>query len=121
MPCLPCLGLKRSLPNLLDLCHVLESLLLPCAFAMPYLKDMPYCETDSKPLFHTSVTSQALVADKRQERKADTEFPPTTNHVCVSSVILASKSSCRHNSRCLCKDVIISDKLEKWRCCLSDE
>jgi len=43
-----------------------------------YLNDMPYCETASKPDFHTSVTSQAFVACRRHERKADTALPPTT-------------------------------------------
>ena len=38
---------------------------------------MPYCETASKPDFHTSVTSQAFVACRRQERKAETALPPT--------------------------------------------
>lgn len=38
---------------------------------------MPYCATASKPLFHTNVTSQALVADNLQERKAETALPPT--------------------------------------------
>lgn len=42
-----------------------------------YLKEMPYCATLSYPDFHTSVTSQALVACNRQERKAETAFPPT--------------------------------------------
>lgn len=52
--------------------------------SLPYLNEMPYCETASKLLFQTSVTSHALVADKRQERKAETAFPPTT-HTRVSS------------------------------------
>lgn len=63
---LPCRGLKRSLPNLLD------------------LKEMPYCDTASKPLFHTSVTSQAFVAESRHERKAETALPPTAHTLCVS-------------------------------------
>lgn len=41
---------------------------------------MPYCDTESNPDFHTSVTSQAFVACSLQERKADTAFPPTTEH-----------------------------------------
>ena len=53
-----------------------------------YLNEMPYCETVSKPLFHTSVTSQALVADNRQERKAETELPPTRSALVVSFAIL---------------------------------
>ena len=55
--------------------------------ANTYLKEMPYCETLSKPLFHTSVTSQALVADRRQERKAETALPPTTHALWVSGAI----------------------------------
>lgn len=42
-----------------------------------YLKEMPYWATLSKPDFHTRVTSQALVAWRRHERKAETAFPPT--------------------------------------------
>ena len=42
-----------------------------------YFIEMPYCATFSKPDFHTRVTSQALVAWRRQERKADTALPPT--------------------------------------------
>ena len=49
-----------------------------------YLNEMPYCETASKPLFQTSVTSQALVADRRQLRKAETALPPTTRQLVVS-------------------------------------
>ena len=43
------------------------------------LKEMPYCDTASKPLFQTSVTSHALVADSLQERKAETALPPTVH------------------------------------------
>jgi len=50
-----------------------------------YLNDMPYCDTASKPLFQTSVTSQALVAESRQERKAETALPPTEHTRCVSA------------------------------------
>ena len=39
--------------------------------------DMPYCATDSKLDFQTSVTSQALVACNRHERNAETALPPT--------------------------------------------
>ena len=42
-----------------------------------HLKEMPYCATASKPDFQTSVTSQALVADNRHDRKAETALPPT--------------------------------------------
>ena len=59
--------------------------------AAPYLNEMPYCETVSKPLFHTSVTSQALVADSRHERKAETELPPTIHDFFVSFAILARR------------------------------
>jgi hypothetical protein len=53
-------------------------------FAVTYLNEMPYCDTASKPLFQTRVTSQALVAERRQERKAETALPPTAQTVCVS-------------------------------------
>jgi hypothetical protein len=52
-----------------------------------YLNEMPYCETFSKPLFQTRVTSQALVADRRQERKAETALPPTIHALRVSGSI----------------------------------
>lgn len=42
-----------------------------------YLKEIPYCATCSKPVFHTRVTSQAFVAWSRHDKKAETEFPPT--------------------------------------------
>lgn len=42
---------------------------------------MPYCATESKPDFHTKVTSQALVACSLHDRKADTALPPTTHEV----------------------------------------
>src|SRR5580704_17180879 len=42
-----------------------------------HLIEMPYWATVSKPAFHTSVTSQAFVACRRHERKAETAFPPT--------------------------------------------
>ena len=58
--------------------------LLPKVSQSSYLNEMPYCETPSKPLFHTSVTSQAFVADNRHERKAETALPPTTQIVRVS-------------------------------------
>lgn len=53
-----------------------------------YLKETPYCETASKPLFHTSVTSQALVADRRHDRKAETALPPTIRQWFVSLLCL---------------------------------
>jgi hypothetical protein len=49
-----------------------------------YLNEMPYCDTISKPLFQTRVTSQALVAERRHERKAETALPPTAHTFCVS-------------------------------------
>lgn len=42
-----------------------------------YLKETPYCATVSYPDFHTSVTSQELVAWSLQERNAETALPPT--------------------------------------------
>ena len=59
---------------------------------MSYLNEMPYCATVSKPLFHTSVTSQALVADRRHERKADTELPPTRIALVFSFAILTRRT-----------------------------
>lgn len=82
--CIPCLGLKRSLPNVLDL-YVLSAKIGRQAREMfAYLNEMPYCDTASKPLFQTRVTSQALVAERRQERKAETALPPTAHTFCVS-------------------------------------
>jgi hypothetical protein len=49
------------------------------------LNEMPYCDTFSKPDFQTSVTSQALVACRRHDRKADTAFPPTEHTLTVRS------------------------------------
>lgn len=45
---------------------------------LTYLNDIPYCDTCSKPVFQTRVTSQALVACNRHDKKAETGFPPTT-------------------------------------------
>lgn len=53
-----------------------------------YRKEMPYWWTCSKPFFHTSVTSHACVADRRQERKAETALPPT--RCCLSACALVS-------------------------------
>jgi len=39
--------------------------------------EMPYWATVSKPAFQTNVTSQAFVACRRHERKAETALPPT--------------------------------------------
>lgn len=50
-----------------------------------YFMEMPYWDTCSYPDFHTSVTSQALVAWSRHERKAETAFPPT-EHTLISSL-----------------------------------
>lgn len=50
--------------------------LLPDRMAT-YLKETPYCETASKPCFHTSVTSQEVVAWRRQDRNAEIALPPT--------------------------------------------
>ena len=44
---------------------------------MSYRKDIPYWLTLSKPDFQTRVTSQALVACRRHDKKAETAFPPT--------------------------------------------
>jgi hypothetical protein len=43
-----------------------------------YRNEIPYCDTMSKLDFHTSVTSQAFVADSLHDRKAETALPPTT-------------------------------------------
>ena len=43
------------------------------------MKEIPYCDTDSKPDFQTRVTSHAFVACNLHERKADTALPPTVN------------------------------------------
>ncbi len=77
---LPWRGLKRSLPKSFDL-------KTDCQYwvggkernGSAYLNVMPYCETCSNPDFHTSVTSQALVAWSLQDRNAETELPPTDN------------------------------------------
>ena len=50
-----------------------------------YFMEMPYWDTCSYPDFQTSVTSQALVAWSRHERKAETAFPPT-EHTLISSL-----------------------------------
>lgn len=71
-------GSRRSVSDTIPLSFILPSL-------STYLNDMPYCETFSKLLFQTNVTSQAFVADSRHERKAETEFPPTTQICCISS------------------------------------
>lgn len=44
---------------------------------LTYLNDIPYWATLSKPDFQTRVTSQAFVAWRRHERKAETALPPT--------------------------------------------
>ena len=49
-----------------------------------YLNEMPYWATLSNPDFHTSVTSQALVAWRRHDRNAETALPPTI-HTQVST------------------------------------
>lgn len=43
-----------------------------------YRKETPYCATDSNPDFQTRVTSHEFVACNRQDKKAETAFPPTT-------------------------------------------
>jgi hypothetical protein len=49
-----------------------------------YRNEMPYWCTCSKPFFHTSVTSQAWVADRRHDKKAETALPPTVeSQTCV--------------------------------------
>ena len=54
-----------------------------------YRIEMPYCDTCSKPDFHTNVTSHAFVACNLQDKKAETALPPTahTDISGVSSVI----------------------------------
>lgn len=42
-----------------------------------HLNDMPYCSTCWKFDFHTRVTSQALVAESRHDKNAETALPPT--------------------------------------------
>ncbi len=49
-----------------------------------HLKDIPYCETASKPDFQTSVTSQAFVACSLHDRNAETALPPTTQYMFLS-------------------------------------
>jgi hypothetical protein len=44
-----------------------------------YLNEMPYWATLSNPFFHTSVTSQALVACSRHDKNADVPLPPTVD------------------------------------------
>lgn len=65
-------GEKKKLVSLLTDPHDVRK-------ASTYFIEIPYCATCSKPDFHTSVTSQVLVAWRRQERKADTALPPTVN------------------------------------------
>lgn len=62
-----------------------------------YLKDIPYCDTWSKPVFHTSVTSQAFVAWSRHDKKAETGFPPTTITFISSS---SDMSGCAGEDAC---------------------
>lgn len=81
---IPCLGLKRSFPNVLDLSKASVEAPAEGGRGRSYLNEMPYCDTASKPLFQTRVTSQALVADRRQERKAETALPPTAHTFWVS-------------------------------------
>lgn len=69
---------------MLDLCFSLAMGDGKAREAVAYLNEMPYCDTASKPLFQTRVTSQALVAERRQERKAETALPPTAHTFCVS-------------------------------------
>lgn len=45
-----------------------------------HLKETPYCETASKPCFHTKVTSQEVVAWSRQDRNAEIALPPTKQY-----------------------------------------
>ena len=70
-------GLKRSLPYRADL--ILVSVGAMAVSRAAYLNDMPYWATLSKPDFQTRVTSQAFVACRRQERKAETALPPTAS------------------------------------------
>ena len=90
----PCLGLNRSLPKVVDLEIPSANWYaskgeVDCELA--HLNDKPYCATDSKPFFHTNVTSQALVAESLHDKKAETEFPPTATTLvsdCWSSIML---------------------------------
>lgn len=86
---IPCLGLKRSLPNVLDLGNSSALIGARRRGKISYLNEMPYCDTVSKPLFQTSVTSQALVAERRHDRKAETALPPTAHTFCVSEASMA--------------------------------
>ena len=86
---IPCLGLKRSLPNVLDLGNSSALIGARRRGKISYLNEMPYCDTVSKPLFQTSVTSQALVAERRHDRKAETALPPTAHTFCVSESSMA--------------------------------
>jgi hypothetical protein len=81
---IPCLGLKRSLPNVLDLGSLSALVNGRKRGKISYLNEMPYCDTVSKPFFQTRVTSQALVAERRHDRKAETALPPTAHTFCVS-------------------------------------
>lgn len=79
---------------------------------------MPYWETCSNPDFHTSVTSQALVAWSRQDRKADTGFPPTEITFISSQLAMVGgrrverKQRARRNFWRLCKAEHVRDKTE---------
>lgn len=53
-----------------------------------HLKEIPYCDTVSKPDFHTSVTSHAFVAESLQERKAEIGLPPTVTTRVSGSVMV---------------------------------
>ena len=54
--------------------------------------EMPYWATNSNCDFHTSVTSHAFVACNRQERKAETAFPPTVQTLVLGIVHTRSQS-----------------------------
>jgi len=85
----PCRGLNLSLPKTGDLWFRTSEAggRRSRAEGPTHLKEMPYWATWSKPDFHTRVTSQALVAWSRHDRKADTAFPPT------EATFISSKSS----------------------------
>ena len=75
---IPWRGLNRSLPNTGDLDNEKSAGWARMeTTSKPYLKDIPYCDTCSYPVFHTRVTSQAFVAWSLQDKKAETGFPPT--------------------------------------------
>ena len=78
VPDVPEYGLKRSLPYRDDLAGCVRIWAANWIWTT-YLNEMPYWATLSKPFFHTSVTSQALVACRRHDRNAEVPLPPTVD------------------------------------------